>query len=68
MDNQGYYKLLGLFRSSAWELKGLLEYWFVFVVHQQQSIFSQGRLVTLGDHTYVPKELVSREFSLRFKI
>lgn len=56
IDNQGYSKLLGLFRSSAWELSGLLEYWSVFAVYQQQSVFSQGRLVTLGDHTYVPKE------------
>ncbi|MCI5192200.1 MAG: hypothetical protein D3915_03600 [Candidatus Electrothrix sp. AU1_5] len=56
IDNQGYHALLRFFRSSAWDLSSLLEHWFVFSVYQQQSICSQGRLVTLGDHTYVPKE------------
>ncbi len=56
IDNQGYHTLLRFFRSSAWELSGLLEHWAVFVVYQQQTICSQGRVVTLGDHTYVPKE------------
>jgi len=56
IDNQGYHTLLRFFRSSAWELSGLLEHWAVFAVYQQQTICSQGRVVTLGDHTYVPKE------------
>ena len=56
MDTQGYYALLHFFRSSAWSLNLLLEHWFVFVLSQNQAIVSQGRLVTIGDHTYVPKE------------
>ncbi len=56
LDTPGYHVLLHFFRSTAWNLNTLLEHWFVFVLSQEQSLLSQGRLVTLGDHTYVPKE------------
>ena len=56
MGTPGYYSLLHFFRSSSWSLSSLLEHWFVFVLNEKQSIVSQGRLVTIGDHTYVPKE------------
>ena len=52
MDAQGYHVLLHFFRSSAWDLGSLLKQWFVFVLSQDQAILSQGRLITLGDHTY----------------
>ncbi len=56
IDSPGYHVLLRFFRSTAWDLNILLKHWFEFVCYQQQSVLSQGRLVTLGDHTYVPKE------------
>jgi len=56
MENQGYHVMLHFFRSTAWDLNALLEHWALWIVSQQHSILSQNRLVTLGDHTYVPKE------------
>ena len=56
LDTAGYHKLLGFFRSTAWNLPDLLKHWFVFVMSQNQALFSQGRVVVIGDHTYISKE------------
>jgi len=56
LDTAGYYKLLRFFRSTSWGLPHLLKHWFVFVMSQNQALFSQGRVVAIGDHTYTSKE------------
>ena len=56
LETAGYHKLLGFFRSTAWNLPQLLEHWFGFVMSQHQGVYSQGRLVLIGDHTFVSKE------------
>lgn len=56
LNERGYYPLLGFFRSNAWSLHQLIDHWSYFVLAQQESIFIQGRLVFLGDHTSVSQE------------
>ena len=56
LDVNGYHSLLQFFRSSAWSLSELIHHWAVFVLAQQQVVYTHGRCVLLGDHTYVSKE------------
>jgi DDE superfamily endonuclease len=56
LDVNGYHSLLQFFRSSAWSLSALMHHWAVFVLAQQQVVYTHGRCVLLGDHTYVAKE------------
>ena len=56
LDENGYHSLLHFFRSSSWSLAGLSLYWEAFVFAQKKTIMVNGRMVMLGDHTYVPKD------------
>ena len=51
-----YYVFLHFFRVSTWSLPALVAHWTTFVVAQELIIWTQGRVVLLGDHTYVPKD------------
>ncbi len=51
-----YYVFLHFFRVSTWSLPALVAHWTTFVVAQELIIRTQGRVVLLGDHTYVPKD------------
>ena len=56
LDVNGYHSLLQFFRSNAWSLSALTHHWAVFVLAQQQVVYTHGRCVLLGDHTYVSRE------------
>ena len=56
LDVTGYHSLLPFFRSGAWSLSEVIHHWAVFVLAQQQVVYTHGRCVLLGDHTYVAKE------------
>jgi len=56
LDSAGYHVLLHFFRSSAWDLSQLLDHWFNWVLSTNQALRVNGRLLSFGDHTYVPKE------------
>ena len=56
LNESGYYSLLGFFRSNAWSLDELIHHWSLFVLAQQQTIYSGNRAVLLGDHTNVPRD------------
>jgi hypothetical protein len=51
-----YHVFLHFFRVSTWSLPALVAHWTAFVVAQDVIIRTQGRVVLLGDHTYVPKD------------
>ena len=51
-----YHVFLHFFRVSSWSLPALVAHWTAFVVSQDVIVRSQGRVVLLGDHTYVPKD------------
>jgi len=55
LDEKGYYSLLHFFRCSPWSLTTLSAYWATFVFSQKMTISIDGRIVMIGDHTYVPK-------------
>ncbi len=55
-EAKGYSALLHFFRSSAWSLPAMLMYWSAFVFSQKQTVMVNGRMVMLGDHTYIPKD------------
>jgi hypothetical protein len=56
LQTPGYLALLHFFRSSAWNLRGLLSCWSAFVLSQQQTVTVDGRAVLLGDHTMTAKD------------
>jgi hypothetical protein len=56
LPTPGYLALLHFFRSSAWNLRGLLSCWSAFVLSQQQTVTVDGRAVLLGDHTMTAKD------------
>ena len=56
LDVKGYHSLLQFFRSNAWSLSALIHHWAVFVLAQQQLVYTPQRCVLLGDHTHVSKE------------
>lgn len=56
MDTSGYNALIHFFRTSAWSLDKITEYWGTFVLAQNKTVRSNGRAVLLGDHTCVPKD------------
>ena len=45
LDVNGYHSLLQFFRSSAWSLSALTHHWAVFVLAQQQVVYTHGRAV-----------------------
>ena len=51
-----YHRLLHFFHSSAWSLNGLVTHWSQLVLSQQVAVTIAGRVVLVGDHTYVVKE------------
>lgn len=55
-DERAYHSLLNFFRAHSWSLPALSSYWESFVFSQKKAIIAEGRIVLLGDHTYVPKD------------
>ena len=51
-----YNSLLNFFRSSAWQVGGLRQRWWDWLMEQQVECRANGRLVLLGDHTKTPKD------------
>lgn len=51
-----YHRLLHFFHSSAWSLHALVVHWSQVVLSQQVAVTVAGRVVLVGDHTYVVKE------------
>jgi hypothetical protein len=56
LDVQGYYRLLHVFRSTAWCLEDLVHHWMAFVLSQHVAVVMTSRLVVIADHTYVAKD------------
>ena len=51
-----YHRLLHFFHSSAWSLTALVAHWSQLVLSQQVAVMVAGRVVLVGDHTYVVKD------------
>lgn len=51
-----YGSLLNFFRSSAWEVGGLMRLWREWLMQQEVACRANGRLVLLADHTKTPKD------------
>jgi hypothetical protein len=51
-----YNSLLNFFRSSAWQVGGLTQRWWDWLMEQEVECRANGRLVLLGDHTKTPKD------------
>ncbi len=51
-----YNSLLNFFRSSAWQVGGLTQRWWAWLMQQEVEYRANGRLVLLGDHTKTPKD------------
>ena len=51
-----YKDFLHFFRTSPWSLPTLVTQWGSFVLSQGVALSVQGRLVLIGDHTFVPKD------------
>ena len=51
-----YHRLLHFFHSSAWSLNVLVTHWSQLVLSQQVAVPVAGRVVLVGDHTYVVKD------------
>jgi hypothetical protein len=56
LDTPAYLALLHFFRSSAWNLTGLLSCWWALVWRQQQAVMLEEQAVLIGDHTMVAKD------------
>lgn len=56
LAESAYHTFLNFFRSEAFSLYMLICQWTAFVLAQNETIKVQGRVVLLGDHTYVPKD------------
>ncbi len=56
LNTTGYYAFLHFFRSSTWSLDKVTEYWNRFVLSQNETVKSNGRVVLQADHTYVPED------------
>lgn len=56
MDATGYHQLLHFFHSSAWCLEAVVAHWSHLVLAQHVAVRVQGRIVLVGDHTYVVKD------------
>jgi hypothetical protein len=51
-----YNGLLNFFRSSAWDVSGLMRRWRKWLLQQQVEYRANGRLVLMADHTKAPKD------------
>jgi len=51
-----YVPLLGYFRSTALDLKNLLNYWWLWVARSNLAFEHNGKPVLIGDHTKIPKD------------
>lgn len=56
VDETAYNAFLHFFRYSSWSLTAISLHWEAFVLSQNKSVFNDGRIIMLGDHTYVPKD------------
>jgi len=56
LNPECYNSLLNFFRSSAWQLDGLMPLWQQWLVRQEVAYRANGRLVLLADHTKTPKD------------
>lgn len=56
MGERDYHRLLHFFHSTAWSLEPLVTHWSQLVLHQEVAVTVEGRIVLLGDHTYVVKD------------
>ncbi|MCP4108950.1 MAG: transposase [Desulfobacteraceae bacterium] len=56
VGNSLYMAFLNFFRASSWSLPAILAQWGAFVMTQEVAVLIQGRMVMIGDHTYVPKD------------
>ena len=56
LGESAYHTFLHFFRSSAWSLEALICQWTAIVLAQNETVSIEGRVVLLGDHTYVPKD------------
>jgi hypothetical protein len=56
MAEVDYHRLLHFFHSAAWSLNELVAHWGSVILRQDVAVIIDGRVVLLGDHTYVVKE------------
>lgn len=56
LNENGYLSLLHFFHSSSWKMETLLNSWLTFVLSENVTIEENGRLITIADHTLVPKD------------
>lgn len=56
LNTTGYHAFIHFFRASTWSLDKVTEYWNRFVLSQNETVKSNGRVILQGDHTYVPKD------------
>jgi hypothetical protein len=51
-----YNAFIHFFRYSSWSLAAVSLHWEYFVLSQNKAVLNDGRVIMLGDHTYVPKD------------
>ncbi len=56
LNTTGYHAFIHFFRSSTWSLDKIAEYWNRFVLSQNETVKSSGRVVLQADNTYVPED------------
>lgn len=56
LGTPGYHMFLHFFRVSTWSLDALIACWSTFVLSQDETVLSHGRVALFGDHTCVPKD------------
>jgi len=56
LNPECYNSILNFFRSSAWQVDGLMALWWGWLMKQGVECRANGRLVLLGDHTKTPKD------------
>jgi len=56
VDESAYNAFIHFFRYSSWSLAAVSLHWEYFVLSQNKAVLNDGRVIMLGDHTYVPKD------------
>ena len=56
LDSAGYNAFIHFFRVSGWSLNKVIELWSGFILSQNETVKSDGRVVLLGDHTNAAKD------------
>ena len=56
VDGSAYNAFIHFFRYSSWSLAAVSLHWEYFVLSQNKAVLNDGRVIMLGDHTYVPKD------------